>query len=59
MATTHAPKEALYAWEGKDRQGKLQKGEMRAGSENIVNAALRRQGILATKIRKRKARGGR
>ncbi|OIQ78674.1 putative type II secretion system protein F [mine drainage metagenome] len=59
MATTHAPKEALYAWEGKDRQGKLQKGEMRAGSENIVNAALRRQGILATKIRKRKTRGGR
>jgi type IV pilus assembly protein PilC len=59
MATTHAPKEALYAWEGKDRQGKLQKGEMRAGSENIVNAALRRQGILATRIRKRKARGGR
>ncbi len=59
MAATNAPKETLFSWEGKDRLGKLQKGEMRAGSENIVNAALRRQGILATRIKKRKLGGGR
>ncbi|MBX9683354.1 MAG: type II secretion system F family protein, partial [Hyphomicrobium sp.] len=56
MRTT---KDFLFVWEGKDRQGKLQRGEMRAGSENIVNASLRRQGILVTKVKKRKMGAGR
>ncbi len=62
MSTTAAvrsAKEFLYVWEGKDRQGRVQRGEMRAGSENIVNASLRRQGILVTKLKKRKVGGGR
>ena len=61
MATAAArtAKEALFEWEGKDRQGKLQRGELRAGSEAIVSASLRRQGILVTKVTKQKFRGGR
>ena len=43
-------KDTLYAWEGKDKQGKVVRGELRAGGEAIVNATLRRQGILVTKL---------
>ncbi len=57
-AVMRTPKEFLFAWEGKDRLGKLQRGEMRAGSENIVKASLRRQGVLATKVKKRRVGGG-
>ena len=53
-AAMRTPKDFLFTWEGKDRLGKLQRGEMRAGSQNIVNASLRRQGILVTKVKKRK-----
>ncbi len=46
-------KEHLYAWEGKDKSGKTVRGELRAGGEAIVNATLRRQGILVTKLKKK------
>jgi type IV pilus assembly protein PilC len=46
-------KEHLYAWEGKDKMGKVVRGELRAGGEAIVNATLRRQGILVTKLKKK------
>lgn len=46
-------KEILYAWEGKDKQGKVVRGELRAGGETIVNATLRRQGIVVTKVKKK------
>lgn len=46
-------KDLLFAWEGKDKQGKVVRGELRAGGEAIVNATLRRQGILVTKIKKK------
>ncbi|MEW6563098.1 MAG: type II secretion system F family protein [Pseudomonadota bacterium] len=45
-------KESLYQWEGKDRTGKLLKGEIRAAGEAIVSAQLRRMGITVIKIRK-------
>ncbi|CAM5781584.1 type II secretion system F family protein [Ottowia pentelensis] len=51
-------KEAVYEWEGKDRNGKVVRGELRAGGENQVNATLRRQGIVVTKIKKRRMRSG-
>ena len=57
-ATARTAKEALFEWEGKDRQGKLQRGELRAGSEAIVSASLRRQGILVTKVKKRRLSSG-
>lgn len=60
MATTTASgsKEAVFEWEGKDRNGKAVRGEMRAMGENQVQASLRRQGILPTKIKKRRMSGG-
>lgn len=45
-------KEYSYLWEGKDKTGKLVKGEMRAPGEANVSAALRRQGINILKIKK-------
>ena len=51
-------KELVFEWEGKDRNGRVVRGEMRAGGESMVNASLRRQGILITKIKKRRTTGG-
>ena len=51
-------KDTLYEWEGKDRHGKVVRGEMRALGETQVQASLRRQGVLTTKIKKRRMRGG-
>ena len=39
--------------------GKIVRGEMRAGGESVVNASLRRQGILVSKVKKRRTSGGR
>ena len=45
-------KEVLYTWEGKDKTGKVEKGEMRAPGEASVSAHLRRQGINVSKVKK-------
>ena len=65
MATTAAggrgakdAKAINFTWEGKDKSGKLVKGEMRASGENIVTATLRRQGISNPKVKKQKSGGG-
>lgn len=47
-----------FVWEGKDRAGKTVKGEMRASGENIVNATLRRQGVINPRVKKVSGRGG-
>src|SRR6185503_17673252 len=52
-------KETVYEWEGRDKNGKIMRGEMRAGGEAMVSASLRRQGILVTKVKKRRMSGGR
>ena len=49
-------KEYQFLWEGRDKSGKVVKGEMRAAGEASVSAHLRRQGINVTKVKKR--RGG-
>ena len=54
MATGNI-KQSVYQWEGKDRKGKLVKGEMRANGEAVVNATLRRQGITILKVKKQSA----
>ena len=62
MATAMAAKsikEIVFEWEGKDKNGKVVRGEIRSGGEAAVNASLRRQGILVTKVRKRRMSGGR
>jgi type IV pilus assembly protein PilC len=62
MATAVAArgtKDSIFEWEGKDKNGKIVRGEIRAGGEAVVNASLRRQGILITKVKKRRTSGGR
>ena len=62
MATAAAAKnlkEIVFEWEGKDKNGKVVRGEMRAGGEAMVSASMRRQGILVTKVKKRRLSGGR
>lgn len=49
-----ASKEVVFEWEGKDRNGKQVRGETRAIGENQVKATLRRQGVIPTKIKKRR-----
>jgi type IV pilus assembly protein PilC len=49
-----APKESDFSWEGKNKSGKVVRGEIRAASEAAANASLRRQGINISKIKKRK-----
>lgn len=51
-ANIKATKEVTYTWEGKDKKGKLVKGEIRATGDSFVNATLRRQGITVTKVKK-------
>ena len=52
-------KDAVFEWEGKDRNGKQVRGEFRAAGENQVKSSLRRQGVTPTKIKKRRMRSGR
>ncbi len=53
-----AVRESVFTWEGRDRAGKTVRGEMRAGGLAVVNSMLRRQGILVTRIRKRRYGAG-
>ena len=53
--------EATFVWEGKDRQGKKSKGEIKSVNPALAKAELRKQGIQATKVKKKGkavARGG-
>ena len=50
-------KEVSFSWEGKDRSGKVVKGEMRAAGAIIVTSTLHRQGIRVTKVTKTKSSG--
>jgi type IV pilus assembly protein PilC len=56
--STEKIKEYNFAWEGKDRTGKTIKGEIRAGGANVVQATLRRQGIIVLKVTKKRMKGG-
>ena len=61
MATAAKKKtktEVSYTWEGKDKSGKIVRGEMRAGGVAVVQATLRRQGVLVNKVKKQSAGGG-
>ena len=56
--TAKGVKDFVFEWEGKDRNGKIVRGELRAGGEAMVSATLRRQGILVNKVKKRRSSGG-
>lgn len=58
MATTAAKKANpgyIWEWEGKDKSGKMIRGELRAESETVAKTQLRRQGINVAKIRRRRS----
>jgi type IV pilus assembly protein PilC len=57
-ATARSSKDFVFEWEGKDRNGKIVRGEMRAGGEAMVSASMRRQGVLVSKVKKRRTSGG-
>lgn len=56
-ARTNKVKEISFLWEGKDKTGKLVKGEMRAAGKAVVSSTLRRQGINVLKVKQLRSRG--
>ncbi|MGD8416368.1 MAG: type II secretion system F family protein [Pseudomonadales bacterium] len=44
---------ATFLWEGTDKQGKKTKGEITSSSPAIARAELRRQGIVANRVKKK------
>ncbi len=48
----------IFAWEGKDKMGKIVRGELRTSGKTMATVTLRRQGILVTKIKKKAADTG-
>lgn len=57
MATARKPrastvKESTFSWEGKNKDGKIVRGEIRAASTTVVQTTLRRQGISNPSIKK-------
>ncbi|PKO26708.1 MAG: type II secretion system protein F [Betaproteobacteria bacterium HGW-Betaproteobacteria-5] len=47
-----AVKENTFLWEGRNKDGKTVRGEMKAASESVVQTTLRRQGITGAKVKK-------
>lgn len=45
-------KETAFLWEGRNKDGKTVRGEMRAASESVVQSTLRRQGVINAKVKK-------
>src|SRR3954451_15082070 len=55
---TKKVRDIVFEYEGKDKNGKIVRGEMRAGGEAMVSASLRRQGVMVNKVKKRRTSGG-
>lgn len=53
-----AVKESTFQWEGRNKDGKTVRGEMRAATETVVQSTLRRQGISNPKIKKMRFKSG-
>jgi type IV pilus assembly protein PilC len=58
LAAKQRIKDIVFEWEGRDKNGKAVRGEMRAGGEAMVSASLRRQGVMVNKVKKRRMSGG-
>ena len=64
MATTKPAKAAdagklqTFKWEGKDKGGRVQRGDIKAQTQAVAQATLRRQGINVTKLKKQKMGSG-
>jgi len=48
--------EAVFVWEGTDKQGRKSKGEIKSSNQALAKAELRKQGIVATKVKKKTIR---
>jgi len=48
-------KEYSFSWEGRDRTGKVLKGDMRASGEAVVQSTLRRQGIAVIRVKRQRS----
>lgn len=55
---TAGVKENTFLWEGRNKDGKTVRGEMRAASESVVLTSLRRQGISKAKVKKLRFKTG-
>lgn len=49
------PTDHVYLWEGKDRSGRVMQGELRAPNTPAAQLQLRRQGVSASKLKRRPA----
>lgn len=54
MATAKAPKVSMFTYHGKDRNGKVKKGEITGANPALIKAELRRQGISQVKLAKKR-----
>ena len=57
-AKPSSAKESSFLWEGKNKDGKAVRGEMRAASEAVVQSSLRRQGVIGAKVTKQRFKSG-
>lgn len=53
--STKVKNSILFEWEGKDAKGQKQKGIASSPSADLVKAKLRRQGIVAPRVKKKRA----
>ncbi len=51
-----AKSQSVFVYEGKDKKGNKTKGEVTAHSQNIAKAQLRKQGIVASTVKKKAAK---
>jgi len=57
MANPASSNQTTYLWQGTDKSGRKATGEMPGASQALVRAKLRKQGVIATKV-KRKPKDG-
>ena len=55
---SHTAQPTVFRWRGKDRAGRPASGEITGTEARFVRAALRRQGITASRVVKKRAAGG-
>ena len=47
------PKQQTFSWEGVDKKGNKVKGELPGQNVTLIKAELRKQGIVANKVKKK------
>jgi type IV pilus assembly protein PilC len=53
MATSATANQTIYLWQGTDKNGKKTQGEMPGASQALVKAQLRKQGVNATRVKRK------